>query len=72
MDDGVKMISSAYIEFLQIWFKVTVAFKWKIIFKHNNAVANATVEYLGKLRFKNDRLMVYFPCFLNINPIKNL
>lgn len=31
--------------------KKTVAFIWKAIFVHNNTLANATNEYLGKLVF---------------------
>ena len=63
MNGGIKM-TSAYIEFLKakpsdVALKRTVTFKEKVIFIQVNALdctACATVEYFGKLEFKNNRL----------------
>ena len=52
-----------------------VAIKRKVIFKHDNVsayAANLIVESLGELGFKNDRIIVWPPCFQDINPIENI
>ena len=43
----------------QKWLKEAVTFKRKVILIYNNSparVTNATVEYLGKLKFQKERI----------------
>lgn len=71
MDDGIKLTTTANIEFLNVNSKTllkkkTMVLKQKVIFVYNNApayIAHAINEYLNKLGFTNNRygMVTMFP-----------
>lgn len=81
VQDGVKINSQSYCQFLQDtyfkqWFnKKSAALKKSIIFMQDNAPSHAshfTAEFLAKKGIKDHRLMVWPPASPDLNPIENV
>jgi transposase len=80
VEEGVKMNSEAYCDFLTQnffkWYKSqTLSFKRKCIYMHDNAPSHAskyTTDFLASKGFKDAKLMVWPPASPDLNPIENL
>jgi transposase len=80
VDDGVKLTSQTYCQFLdKIFFKwyksQSRSFKLKCVFMHDNApshAANASRQFLERKGISGRKLMMWPPASPDLNPIENL
>ena len=80
VDDGVKLTSQSYCQFLDKtffkWYKSqSRSFKTKCVFMHDNApshAANATRQFLERKGISGKKLMMWPPASPDLNPIENL
>ena len=81
VDDGVKINSQTYCQFLEDTFfkkwykKKSPSFKKNMIFMQDNAPSHAskyTTAWLARKGIKGEKIMTWPPCSPDLNPIENL
>ena len=80
VEEGVKLTSKTYCEFLEDNFcgwleNVPLTLRKKLVFMQDNAPshsAKATKEFLKSIGFTNNKLMMWPPSSPDLNPIENL
>ncbi|XP_067257989.1 uncharacterized protein [Chanodichthys erythropterus] len=81
VEDGVKLNSQSYCQFLEDTFfkqwyrKKSVSFKKNMIFMQVNAPSHASkysTAWLARKGIKEENLMIWPPCSPDLNPIENL
>uniref|UniRef100_I3JDK3 Calpain catalytic domain-containing protein n=1 Tax=Oreochromis niloticus TaxID=8128 RepID=I3JDK3_ORENI len=81
VEDGVKLNSQSYCQFLEDTFfkqwyrKKSASFKKNMIFMQDNAPSHASkysTVWLARKGIKEEKLMTWPPCSPDLNPIENL
>ncbi|CAI5667793.1 unnamed protein product [Oreochromis niloticus] len=81
VEDGVKLNSQSYCQFLEDTFfkqwyrKKSASFKKNMIFMQDNAPSHASkysTAWLARKGIKKEKLMTWPPCSPDLNPIENL
>ncbi|KAL4005186.1 hypothetical protein ACER0C_004899 [Sarotherodon galilaeus] len=81
VEDGVKLNSQSYCQFLEDTFfkqwyrKKSASFKKNMIFMQDNAPSHASkysTAWLARKGIKEEKLMTWPPCSPDLNPIENL
>ncbi|CAJ0933265.1 unnamed protein product [Ranitomeya imitator] len=80
VEDGVKLNSQTYCQFLEDFFKQwyrkkSVSFKKNMIFMQDNApshASNYSTAWLASKGLKEEKIMTWPPCSPDLNPIENL